>query len=52
MIFPYHPAYGLPDEWRTEAVMLSIKYGIKKASKQMNVSPQSIIRWRKSIGLR
>lgn len=51
MIFPYHPDYGLPDCLRIEAVLLSIKYGIKRASKELNVSQSTIYQWRKDCGL-
>jgi hypothetical protein len=50
-MFPYHSDYGLPDSKRMEAVLLSIKYGVKRASKEANVSTVSIYKWRKDCGL-
>jgi transposase-like protein len=46
---PYHPAYGLDDTTRLEAVELSKQIGIQKAAEKLNVSPGSIYRWRKQI---
>jgi len=46
---PYHPAYGLDDTTRLEAVRLSKKIGIKKAAEKMNLSLASIYKWRKAI---
>lgn len=50
-IYPYHPAYGLPDDYRTKAVLMSIQYGIKKASERCNVGVSTIYKWRADMGL-
>jgi transposase len=46
---PYHPAYGLDDTTRLEAVELSKQIGIQKAAEKLNVSIASIYKWRKAI---
>jgi len=41
--------YGLDDETRLKAVELANEIGVRKASKQMNVSITSVYKWRKAI---
>lgn len=50
-IFPYHPDYGLPNDHRSKAVLLSIQYGVKRASDECKVSPSTIYKWRADMGL-
>jgi transposase-like protein len=47
--FPYNEMYGLDDETRLKAVELANEIGVRKASKQMNVSIASVYKWRKAI---
>lgn len=47
--FPYDEMYGLDDETRLKAVELANEIGVRKASKQMNVSITSVYKWRKEI---
>ena len=47
--FPYNEMYGLDDETRLKAVELANEIGVRKASKQMNVSITSVYKWRKEI---
>ena len=51
MNFPYNSAYGLPDCLRTKAILLSIKYGTRKASEQLKLHQSTIYKWRKDCGL-
>lgn len=51
MIFPYDPDYGLPDDFRSKAILLSIKYGVRKASREMRIGESTIYKWRKDCGL-
>ena len=51
LIFPYDPDYGLPNDLRSEAVLLSIKYGTRRAAEQMKLAQSTIYKWRKDCGL-
>lgn len=50
-IFPYHPDYGLPNDIRGRAVLMSIQYGAKRAATECNVSISTIYKWRADMGL-
>lgn len=50
-IFPYHPDYGLPNDIRGRAVLMSIQYGVKRAATEYNVSLSTIYKWRADMGL-
>lgn len=47
--FPYHPAYGLPDEVRADAVYYAEKHSVKDAALVYRVSACCIYRWRKDM---
>ncbi len=51
LIFPYHPDYGLPDTVRFDAILLSIKYGNRRAARMLKVGESTISKWRKDCGL-
>lgn len=51
LTFPYNSAYGLPDCVRSKAVLLSIKYGTRRASEELKLSQSIIYKWRKDCGL-
>jgi hypothetical protein len=43
--FGYHPAYGLPDSYRRDAVSYAITHGVASAAKHYRVSLTSIYNW-------
>lgn len=43
--FGYHPAYGLPDFYRRDAVSYAITHGVASAAKHYRVSLTSIYNW-------
>jgi len=50
-LLPYNPDYGLPDSVRTQAILLSIKYGTRRAAKMLDVGESTLFKWRKDSGL-
>ena len=48
---PYHPNYGLPDSLRSEVLTLARESNVKLAAAFYKVSPASVYRWRKDLGI-
>ena len=48
---PYHPQYGLPDSVRSEVLTLARESNVKLAAAFYNVSPASVYRWKKDLGI-
>jgi hypothetical protein len=48
---PYHPHYGLPDSLRSEVLTLARESNVKLAAAFYNVSPASVYRWKKDLGI-
>ena len=48
----YHPAYGLSEDTRYQALVDAEEHGAKAAAKLHNVSAVSIYRWRKEMTLK
>jgi transposase-like protein len=46
MEFNYHPAYGLPDEFRSRVVEYSYETSVHEAAKAFNLAVSTIYRWR------
>lgn len=45
MRFPYHPDYGLPDEYRTRVVLHALATSVASAALTFNLAPSTIYRW-------
>jgi hypothetical protein len=43
--FPYHPDYGMPDQWREETVNLARQHGVPTAAAKTGCHPSTIYRW-------
>jgi len=50
-VLPYHPDYGMPESIRSEAILLSIKYGTRRAASLLHLGESTIHKWRKDCGL-
>jgi len=50
-VLPYHPDYGMPESVRSEAILLSIKYGTRHAASLLHLGESTIHKWRKDCGL-
>jgi hypothetical protein len=48
---PYNPQYGLPDSVRSEVLTLARESNVKLAAAFYNVSPTSVYRWKKDLGI-
>jgi transposase-like protein len=46
--FPFHQAYGFPDEFRAEVVEFSYLNGVTASAEAYNVSRVSVWRWRQA----
>lgn len=46
MTFPFHPAYGLPDETRAAVLRDAEIHGVAVAAALHNVSVASVYKWR------
>lgn len=47
--FVYHPAYGLPDDTRCQALVDAEMHGIYAAAKMNNIAMSTVYRWRKEM---
>jgi transposase-like protein len=45
MRFPYHPDYGLPDEYRTRVVLYVLANDVASAALTFNLHKSTIYRW-------
>lgn len=46
---PYHPAYGLPDDFRQAVISMAKQDGVKAAAAAFNVALSSVYTWRKAF---
>ncbi len=46
---PYHPDYGLPDEWRLQILRDAQDLGVAEAAAKNGVSAGAIYKWRLAI---
>ena len=46
---PYHPAYGLPDDFRQAVIRAAKQDGAKAAAVAYNVAPSTVYKWRKAF---
>jgi transposase-like protein len=46
---PYHPAYGLPDDFRQAVIRMAKQDGAKAAAVAYNVAPSTVYKWRKDF---
>ena len=45
----FHPAYGLPNQYRIEAVKVSHVLGARRAAQLFNVHATTVYKWRKVL---
>ena len=46
---PYHPAYGLPDDFRQAVIRMAKQDGAKAAAVAYNVDQSTVYKWRKAF---
>ena len=50
--FPYHPEYGLPNEYRTRVALYALATSVASATLQFNVHQSTVYRWIKDANLK
>lgn len=45
----FHPAYGLPDEYRLQVLAALSRFTVREAAKHFNLCPSTIYRWRRNL---
>jgi transposase len=50
--FPYHPEYGLPNEYRTRVVFYALATSVVSATLHFNVHQSTVYRWTKDANLK
>lgn len=50
--FPYHPDYGLPNDYRQQVVVFALDTNVARASLRFNLHQSTIYRWIKDTNIK